>query len=78
VTVASMPRSGHLTLVSMETRLHVDRFEEILRLAGEAGAVIHKEMRAVVRERAKNLLDGMNTGVQASDPADDATMVEDE
>ena len=77
VTVASMPRSGHLTLVSMETRLHVDRFEEILRLAGEAGAVIHKEMRAVVRERAKNLLDGMNIGVRASNPADEA-MVEDE
>jgi exosome complex component RRP41 len=77
VTVASMPRSGQLTLVSMETRLHVDRFEEILRLAGEAGAVIHKEMRAVVGERTKGLLDGMNTGLRASNPADEA-MVEDE
>ena len=77
VTVASMPRSGRLTLVSMETRLHVDRFEEILRLAGEAGTVIHTEMRAVVRERTKGLLDGMSTGLQASKPTDDA-MVEDE
>jgi len=77
VTVASMPRSGHLTLVSMETRLHIDRFEEILRLAGEAGAVIHKEMRAVVRERTKSLLDGLNTGLRASHTADEA-MVEDE
>jgi exosome complex component RRP41 len=77
VTVASMPRSGHLTLVSMETRLHVDRFEEILRLAGEAGAVIHKEMRAVVRERTKALLDGTNTGLRASNPTDEA-MIEDE
>ncbi|KAH9999213.1 exosome component 4 [Russula compacta] len=77
VTVASMPRSGCLTLVSMETRLHVDRFEEILRLAGEAGAVIHKEMRAVVRERTKNLLDGMSSGLRTSNPGEDA-MVEDE
>ncbi|KAI0293814.1 ribosomal protein S5 domain 2-type protein, partial [Russula brevipes] len=79
VTVASMPRSGHLTLVSMETRLHVDRFEEILRLAGEAGAVIHKEMRAVVRQRTKSLLDGMSTGIRPSNSAEDAmAMVEDE
>jgi len=76
VTVASMPRSGHLTLVSMETRLHVDRFEEILRLAGEAGPVIHKEMRAVVRQRAKELLDGMSKGLRESNPAD--AMIEDE
>jgi exosome complex component RRP41 len=79
VTVASMPRSGRLTLVSMETLLHVDRFEEILRLAGEAGPVIHKEMRAVVRQRAKDLLDGMSKGLKESNPnpAEDA-MVEDE
>jgi exosome complex component RRP41 len=77
VTVASMPRSGNLTLVSMETRLHIDRFEEILRLAGEAGAVIHKEMHAVVRERTKSLLDGLNTGLRASNTGDEA-MVEDE
>ena len=77
VTVASMPRSGRLTLVSMETRLHVDRFEEILKLAGEAGAVIHKEMRAVVREHTKGLLDAMSTGLQASKAAEDA-MIEDE
>jgi exosome complex component RRP41 len=76
VTVASMPRSGRLTLVSMETRLHVDRFEEILRLAGEAGPVIHKEMRAVVRERAKDLLDGMSKGLRESNPAE--AMIEDE
>ena len=77
VTVASMPRSGNLTLVSMETRLHVDRFEEILRLAGEAGTVIHKEMRAMVRQRTKGLLDGISTGLRASQPTEDA-MVEDE
>jgi exosome complex component RRP41 len=58
-TVASMPRSGRLSLVTMETRLHVDRFEEIFTLAGEAGKVIHKEMRTKIRERAKRLVDAM-------------------
>jgi exosome complex component RRP41 len=46
-------------------------------LAGEAGAVIHKEMRAMVRERTKALLDGTNTGLRASNPTDEA-MIEDE
>jgi len=39
VTVAMMPRTGKVTLVTMETRLHVDRFEEIFRLAFDAGRV---------------------------------------
>jgi hypothetical protein len=46
-------------------------------LAGEAGPVIHKEMRVVVRERTKDLLDGMSKGFKESNPAEDA-MVEDE
>jgi exosome complex component RRP41 len=58
-TVASMPRSGRLSLVTMETRLHVDRFEEIFTLAGEAGKVLHKEMRATIRDRARKLVDAM-------------------
>ncbi|KAI0297288.1 ribosomal protein S5 domain 2-type protein [Multifurca ochricompacta] len=78
MTVASMPRSGRLTLVSMETRLHIDRFEEILRLAGEAGAVIHKEMRAVVKERTKGLLEGMSIGLRVSKAAEEDAMVENE
>ncbi|KAI0259861.1 ribosomal protein S5 domain 2-type protein, partial [Gloeopeniophorella convolvens] len=78
-TLACMPRSGRLTLVSMETRLHVDRFEEIVRLAGEAGAVIHAEMRAAVRERTKGLLDAMGAGLRPARAAvDDDAVVEDE
>ncbi|KAI0048992.1 exosome component 4 [Auriscalpium vulgare] len=76
VTVAVMPRTGRVTLVSMETRLHVDRFEEILRLAGQAGGVIHKEMRAVVRERTKGLVDAMGAGVRTSDFAEDAMVAD--
>ncbi|KAI0059185.1 exosome component 4 [Artomyces pyxidatus] len=74
VTVAVMPRTGRVTLVSMETRLHVDRFEEIFRLAGQAGSVLHKEMRAAVRERTKGVVDAMGSGLRTSDFAEDAMM----
>jgi len=47
-----------------------------LRLAGEAGAVIHKEMRAVVRDRTKRLLDGMNLGLKASSAAEEAMAID--
>lgn len=58
-TVAVLPRSGALTLVTMETRLHVDRFEALLKVAGEAGQVLHKEMRKHVRAHTLALVDAM-------------------
>lgn len=62
VTVAMMPRTGKVTLVTMETRLHVDRFEEIFRLAIDAGKVIHKEMKSAVRHRTDALVTAMSSG----------------
>jgi exosome complex component RRP41 len=62
VTVATMPKTGKVTLVTMETRLHVDRFEEIFRLAGDAGKVLHGEMKAAVKSRTNALVTAMNSG----------------
>lgn len=64
MTVAVMPRTGKVTLVALETRLHVDRFAEIFKLAGEAGQALHKEMRRVVRDRTSRLVDAMETGMK--------------
>jgi len=61
VTVGVMPRTGKVALVTMETRLHVDRFEEIFRLAGEAGKVIHTEMKKAVKERTEGLVTAMQS-----------------
>lgn len=61
VTVAVMPRSGKVSLVTMETRLHVDRFEEIFRLAGEAGKIIHIEMKKAVKDRTERLVAPMQS-----------------
>ncbi|KXN85876.1 Exosome complex component RRP41, partial [Leucoagaricus sp. SymC.cos] len=61
VTVATMPKTGRVALVTMETRLHVDRFEEIFRLAGEAGQVLHREMKAAVVGRTSTLVNAMGS-----------------
>ena len=55
VTVAVMPKSKKVVLVTMETRLHVDRFEEILNLARDAGRILHREMKEAVLNRSISL-----------------------
>jgi exosome complex component RRP41 len=62
LTVAVMPKTSKVTLVTMETRLHVDRFGEIFRLACEAAQVIHKEMKRVVKARTQKLVHAMEAG----------------
>ena len=66
VTVAVMPKTGKVALVTLETRLHVDRFEEIFRLAGDAGKVIHAEMKRAVQSRTSALVTAMNSGPRTS------------
>lgn len=76
LTVAVMPKTGNVILVTMETRLHVDRFGDIFRLACEAGQVIHKEMKRVVRGRTQRLVDAMGTGPHPNLVEDDDAMNE--
>lgn len=61
VTVAIMPRTKKMTLVTMETRLHIDRFDEIFKLAADAGEVVHKEMKAAVKSRTSTLVDAVRS-----------------
>lgn len=68
VTVAIMPRTQKVTLVTMETRLHVERFGEIFRLAKEAGTIIHKEMQAAIMARTSMLVKSVQSG--AREPAE--------
>ncbi|KAG7451013.1 uncharacterized protein BT62DRAFT_1071619 [Guyanagaster necrorhizus] len=76
VTVAVMPRTGKVTLITMETRLHVDRFEEIFKLACEAGKVIHGEMRAAIRLRTGMLISAMQSVSQNAGEKEDEQMYE--
>ncbi|TFK70288.1 ribosomal protein S5 domain 2-like protein [Pluteus cervinus] len=61
LTLALMPKTKKITLVTMETRLHVERFEEIFRLAARAAEVIHQEMRAAIRIKANTLVASMGS-----------------
>jgi len=81
ITVAVMPRTKKVTLVTLETRLHVDRFAEIFRLACDAGQTLHKEMKLAVRNRTAALVGAMggapgpavgSTTNQKEIPIDDA------
>ena len=71
LTAAVMPRTRKVTLVTMETRLHVERFRELFELACEAGQAIHKEMRLAVKDRTVALVNAMEAGPKAGGGAGD-------
>ncbi|EGO25086.1 exoribonuclease, exosome component 4 [Serpula lacrymans var. lacrymans S7.9] len=64
-TVAIMPKSNRVTLVAMETRLHIDRFEELFLLAVDAGNIIHKEMKIALQARTNDLATTLRQGSKA-------------
>lgn len=47
LTVAVLPRSGKVTLVSLESRVGVGRFEEMLRWGVEGAKVVKEAMEDV-------------------------------
>jgi len=55
VTVAVMPKTQKISMVTMETRLHVERFDEIFKLATDAGLVVHQEMKRAILARSESL-----------------------
>lgn len=50
-----LPKSGKITLAQMESRLHVDKLEEVLELAGEGCKQIHLVVDKTIRDRAEDL-----------------------
>lgn len=55
LTVAVLPRSGKVTLVNLETRVGVGRFEEMLRWGVEGVRVVQTEMEDAVKRWADGL-----------------------
>ncbi|ORY86039.1 hypothetical protein BCR35DRAFT_330733 [Leucosporidium creatinivorum] len=55
VTVAVLPRSGKVTLVNLETRVGVGRFEEMLRWGVEGSKVVQGAMEEAVHTWAQSL-----------------------
>ncbi|OCF76570.1 exosome complex component RRP41 [Kwoniella mangroviensis CBS 8886] len=61
--LASLTNSGKITLAQMETRLHLDRFQEMLELGTEACKVLKDEMDQVVKDNTGRLVERMNVRV---------------
>lgn len=55
LTVGVLPRSGKVTLVNLETRVGVGRFEEMLRWGVEGAKVVQGAMEEAVRDWADGL-----------------------
>ncbi|KAI7818076.1 ribosomal protein S5 domain 2-type protein [Gamsiella multidivaricata] len=55
VTIAMLPKSGKVTLAQMESRLHVDKLEEVLSLASEGCKQIHLVVDKTIRDRVEEL-----------------------
>ncbi|KZS92362.1 ribosomal protein S5 domain 2-like protein [Sistotremastrum niveocremeum HHB9708] len=66
LTLATIPRTGKVTLVTMETRLHIDRFEAMMRLAKDAGAVVAQEMKVAVKTRTEDLVKSMGGATEGA------------
>lgn len=50
-----LPKSSKVTLVQMESRLHVDKLEDVLNLAGKGCKHIHQVIDKTIRDRAEEL-----------------------
>ena len=55
VTIAMLPKSSKITLAQMESRLHVDKLEEVFKLAGEGCKQMYEVMDKTIRDRAEDL-----------------------
>jgi exosome complex component RRP41 len=61
-----LPNSGKMTLAQMETRLRVDRFEEMLVLGVEACKVLKTEMEEYVKERTGKVVERMGLAIEGA------------
>lgn len=59
LTVAILPRTGKVNLMSMESRLHVDMLESVASLATQGCEQIHTILDAVVRDTTQHLKDSL-------------------
>lgn len=64
LTMAMLPRSGKITLLTLETRIHMDRFEQMFDMGGVAGKVIHQEMLTAVKRSTERLVTAMGKGAR--------------
>ncbi|KAL1919349.1 uncharacterized protein VTP21DRAFT_2042 [Calcarisporiella thermophila] len=60
LTIGVLPRSGKVTLVQMESRLHMESFESVMNLAIEGCQQIHSTIDDIARANTRQLLKKMS------------------
>lgn len=56
LTVALLPKNDKITLLQMESRLHIDKFQQVMEMAAKGCKEIHTVLDKAVRENIKDLL----------------------
>lgn len=56
-TVAILPRTGGVPLLQLDTRVHKDRFDTMMRTCVEAAEVLQSELDAAIRGRTAQLVE---------------------
>ncbi|KAG0048536.1 Exosome complex component RRP41 [Gryganskiella cystojenkinii] len=59
VTIALLPKTSKVTLMQMESRLHVDKLKDVLELAREGCKSMYDVMDKTIRDRANDLASKM-------------------
>jgi exosome complex component RRP41 len=60
LSVALLPKSDKVTLLQMESRLHVDKFESVMELAAKGCKEVYDALDQEVRSNMKELLNKMS------------------
>lgn len=71
--------TGKVTLVALENRLTIERFEALLRLASKAAAIVSQEIESVSKDFARQTLralDGAKSHARHADDVEDHPMVD--
>ncbi|TPX72147.1 hypothetical protein SpCBS45565_g00654 [Spizellomyces sp. 'palustris'] len=55
LTVALLPKSGKITMLGLESRLHLDKLEPVIQLASDGCQQLKESIDATIRESTKSL-----------------------
>ncbi|KND01023.1 uncharacterized protein SPPG_04117 [Spizellomyces punctatus DAOM BR117] len=55
LTVALLPKSGKITMLGLESRLHLDKLEPVIQLASDGCKQLKENIDATIRESTKSL-----------------------
>jgi exosome complex component RRP41 len=59
LVIASLPRSGKITLAQMETRIHASALEDMFSIALQGCSVLQEEFDMAMRQRTRKLADAL-------------------